>query len=167
LKTLKTLGAALCVTALVVPAGAVAQKPDHHGKPATPGVQGKGHAKNCDASRKQPTVGINLRGTVKAGTQTVDTTAHTASFTLVVTKASHHAKKYFTAGQEVVITNAKFKGTALTDGQAVKVLGKIAKPRKKCTATDIASTAKFTKVIAKKPHPETPKKPEDAPKTQS
>jgi hypothetical protein len=149
LKNLKTIGAALCVAALIAPVAASADKPTNHGKPANPGVQGKGHAKNCAPTRKQPSVGINLLGTVKAGTESVDTTAHTATFTLVVTKASHHAAKYFTAGQEVTITGAKFNGTALTDGQAVKVLGKISKPRKKCTAGDIASSAKFTKVIAK------------------
>ncbi len=163
---MKTLGAALCVAALAIPAGAIAKGPEHHGKPDTPGAQGKGHAKNCATTRKQQKVGINLRGTVKAGTQTVDTTAHTASFTLVVTKASHHAKKYFTAGQEVTITNAKFRGASLADGQAVKVLGKISKPRHKCTADDIASSAKFTKVVAKDATPEDQNKPEDETKTE-
>ena len=156
MKHLKTIGAALCVAALIVPAGAIAKKPDN------PGAQGKGHAKNCAPGRKQPSVGANLLGTVKAGTQTVDTTAHTASFTLVVTKASHHAKKYFAAGDEVTITNAKFNGTALTDGQAVKVIGKISKPRKKCTPGDIKSSAKWTKVVAQDTTPGSDEnKPED------
>jgi len=143
-KTLKTIGAVLCVAALAVPAGVSAKNPTNHGK------SGDQHGKSQNQSQTKskrckhtPRVGFNVKGTVVS----YDATTNTLVVDVATDGVSRHAKKYVT-DDPLTVTGAKVGNPAPAPGDLVVVHGKIDKPKKKCPETDaaIAASVKFTRV---------------------
>jgi hypothetical protein len=135
-KTLKNLLAVLAVSALVVPAGVAAKGPSDSGKSGEHN-QSQSKSKRC---KKQPKVGINATGTV------VSYDAATKTVVVNIDKVSRHGKKYVNVDDDVTVVT---KGDhTFAAGDAVKVHGKIIKPKKKCAMSDedIAASLKWTKV---------------------
>ena len=153
-KTLKTLGAVLCVAALAVPAGVAAKGPStNHGKSGE--THGKSQAKNQSQSKSKrckhtPRVGFNVRGTVVS----YDAATNTLILDVDTNGVSRHAKKFVT-DDPLTVTGAKVGDPAPKQGDRVKVHGKIDKPKKKCPETDeaIKASVKFTRVTPFAPAP--------------
>ena len=135
-KTLKNIAAVACVAALAVPAGVAAKGPgSDHGKSGD--QQKNSKSKRC---KKQPRVGINATGVV------VSYDAATKTVVVNIDKVSRHGKNYVNVDEDVSVVTKGDK--TFTAGQAVKVHGKITKPKKKCPMTDDERKAsvKWTKV---------------------
>ena len=145
MKTLKTIGAVLCVAALAVPAGVSAKNPQtNHGKSGD--QHGKSQNKSQTKSQRckhTPRVGFNVKGTVVS----YDAATNTLVLDVDTNGVSHHAKKYVT-DDPLTVTGAKVGDPAPKAGDKVVVHGKIDKPKKKCPETDdaIKASVKFTRV---------------------
>jgi hypothetical protein len=145
-KTLKTIGAVLCVAALAVPAGVAAKGPTgSHGKSGE--AHGKSQPKTQTKSNKRckhtPRAGFNVTGTVVS----YDVATNTLVLDVDTNGVSRHAKKYVT-DDPLTVTGAKVGDPAPKAGDHVKVHGKIDKPKKKCPETDeaIKASVKYTRV---------------------
>jgi hypothetical protein len=133
-KTLKNIGAVLCVTALVVPAVVSAKGPSgDHGKS---GQQQATHVnKRC---KHQPNVGFTLGGTL-------DPSSTKDNIVVVVTHSNKNSKPFVTDGKYTVPagSNVVFDGTSPFGTQGadltkyrVQVVGKVMKYKKGCTAAN-------------------------------
>jgi hypothetical protein len=163
LKT-KIIGAALCITALAVPTGALAGKPDN------PGSNGKGHAnKTLKRCGHQPKVAYVLGGKLAAGS-----TASSIKFT--VSSASKSAKSL--KGSTITLSDAPYNFTGAakivgtspfgSDGSLtatdptvykVKVIGKITKFKKGCNIDNTPAPITIRKVQIIGPDNNTPEQP--------
>jgi hypothetical protein len=158
-KTLKTIGAVLCVAALAVPAGVAAKGPTgDHGK------SGEQHGKSQTKSKRckhTPRVGFNVKGTVVS----YDATTKTLVVDVDTNGVSHHAKKYVT-DDPLTVVGATVGDPAPKAGDKVVVHGKIDKPKKKCTETDdaVKASVKFTKVTPDDDSTEAPEQEQEQPK---
>ena len=147
-KTLKHIGAVLCVAALVVPAGVSAKGPSgDHGNSNQQKGQSQTKSKRC---KKTPRVGFNVKGTVVS----YDATTKTLVVDVDTNGVSRHAKKYVTDDPLTVVGATVYDG--IKAGDKVVVHGKIDKPKKKCTETDdaVKASAKFTRVTKQDTTPE-------------
>ena len=143
------LGAALAAGGVAAEA-----RPGAHGKGATKAGKAKGHAKKCAKARK---VGFVVRGTFVSGTG--------RTVTLTVTKANRHARKsgLVTAGENFTITARKVRyvhrsGPSDAEvGDKVRVVGKVTKLKKGCSASGFtpAATARKVTVVGSPEAPET------------
>jgi len=133
------LGAALAVGGVAAEA-----KPGAHAKGPAKAGKAKGHAKKCAKPRN---VGFVVKGTFVSGDAT--------GVTLKVTKANRHALKsgLVTVGDNYTATAAKIRyvnRTGPSDAQAtdkVRVVGKVTKLKKGCSASGFTPTATVRKVM--------------------
>ena len=144
MKTLKNIAAVACVAALAVPAAVLAKGPNgDHGKSGQPhGKSNPNHvSKRCN---HQPKVGFTLGGKL-------DSASTPQNITVDVTRANKHAKPFVTDGKFSFSTtgvNVKYVGDNpfTTPGAnlhmndwKVQVVGKVAKLKKGCTASNTPS----------------------------
>ena len=140
-KTLKSIGAVLCVVALVVPAAGSAKGPKGpHGKSNQTHGKSQTKSKRC---KHTPRVGFNVKGTVVS----YNATSNELVIDVAENGVSRHAKKYLTS-DPLHVTGAKVGDPAPVAGDKVVVHGKIDKPKAKCAGTDaaIGNSVKYTKV---------------------
>ena len=133
-KTLKNIGAVLCVTALAVPAAVSAKGPNgDHGKS---GQQQTTHvSQRC---KHQPNVGFTLGGTL-------DPSSTADNIVVAVKHSNKNSKPFVTAGNYTVPSGSKVvydgsnpfttPGADLTKYR-VQVVGKVIKYKKGCTAAN-------------------------------
>jgi hypothetical protein len=144
----------LAVTALVIPAAAIAEKP------SDPGAQGKSKAQERSAKskrcKKRPNVGYTATGTL-VGTPSAPDADGNVTLTVNVTKTNKHASALKGDGQVITVKAAavKYEGNEVADdGDRVKIVGKVAKPKKKCpAATDEVLERNIRKVMITEPEP--------------
>ena len=137
------------ILALAVPASAIAEKP------ADPGSQGKSQSKS-KRCKKRPNVGYTATGTL-VGTPSAADADGNVTLTVNVTKTNKHAKALKGDGQVITVkaTGYKYEGNEVADdGDRVKIIGKVAKPKKGCpAATEEELAAKIRKVTVTEPEP--------------
>ena len=152
-KTLKNIAALACIAALAVPAAVSAKGPGDHGKAGE--KQKTTHVnKRC---KKQPKVGFTLGGTL-------DASSTAENIVVVVTHSNKHSKPFVVDGKYTVPAGStvKFEGANpfTTPGAdltkyRVKVVGKVMRYKKKCTAENApAPTVKKVTIHAPDATPE-------------
>jgi hypothetical protein len=150
LSKIKSFLTVLAVSALVVPAGAMA------GKPTDPGSKGKNKSVPAKCKHVQK-VGFTITGVVRdaaaepAAGETVINITHDGQLiplSVKVEKSNSHVKKYFKAGGSTDFEVAAIKlgeGNAAADtGDRVKVVGKVTRYKKGCAGTQTVTLKKVT-----------------------
>ena len=157
---MKKILSTLAVTALVVPAGAMAAKPSDPGSKGQEKSSAK--SKRC---KKGPSVGYTATGTL-VGTPTVNADG-TTTLVVNVTKTNKHAKALKGDGKTITVKSdaVKYSGNeAADDGDRVKINGKVLKPKAKCpAATAEQLEAKIRKVTITEPEAAEEQQPAAAP----
>jgi hypothetical protein len=151
-KTYRHIAAALCISALAIPAGVAAKGPSgDHGKSGAQHGQNQ-KAKHVNSRCKhQPNVGFSLGGTL-------DPSSTADAIVVDVTHANKHSKPFVTSGKYSVPAGStvQYEGanpfaTAGADftKYTVQVGGKVMKLKKGCTAQNTpAPTVRKVKVHA-------------------
>ena len=135
------------VLALAVPASAIAEKP------ADPGSNGQAKSKRC---KKRPNVGYTATGTL-VGTPSAADADGNVTLTVNVTKTNKHARALKGDGKTITVkaSELRYSGNEVADdGDRVKIIGKVAKPKRGCpAATAEELEAKIRKVVVTEPEP--------------